>query len=396
MLQEVRLRLHLRATLTDRQKVTGRQSLALVFVSLLAVFAANDALSAQGEASHGDDALSRRAAERLRALHEEAERLTTEERGILSQLRKLEVARQIAQEELRQADAAAAEASTQIETLDGQAQRLEDAREAERPQLESRLIEMYKLGRGRYARLLLSASDMRRIGQASRTVAALAALDRERLQSYAKRLEELAATRQSLGGRRHELVAKRSAAARAQSAAARAIADQSALVREIDQRRDLNAQLTSELMVAQQKLETTLAGTGARGSVGLPIGPFRGALPWPAAGRAQRLSGAMAQRPGIGIQADEGTPVQAVHDGVVAFAGSFDGLGNLVIVDHGSQTFTLYGYLLEMTVAQGAQVATRQPVGRVGATPTGNPLLYFEMRVNGRPVDPVPWLERPR
>src|SRR5262245_44452279 len=190
MLQEARLRLHLRATLTDRQNVIGRPSLALVFVSLLAALAATDALSAQGQAGHGDDALSRRAAERLRALHEEADRLTTEERGILSQLRKLEVARQIAQEELRQADAAAADTSTQIEVLDGQVQRLEDARDAERPQLESRLVEMYKLGRGRYARLLLSASDMRRIGQASRTVAALAALDRERMQSYAKRLDE--------------------------------------------------------------------------------------------------------------------------------------------------------------------------------------------------------------
>jgi murein hydrolase activator len=356
-----------------------------------------DILSAQSVATHADDGLARRAAERLRTLHDEAERLTTEERGILNQLRKLELARQIAKEELRQADAAAAETGTQIEALDGQVKRLEAARNSERPQLESRLVEMYKLGRGRYARLLLSASDTRKLGQASRTVAALAALDRNRMQSYATRLQELTATRQSLGALRRELVAKRATAGRAQGAAARAIADQTALVREIDQRRDLNAQLASELMAAQQKLETTLANTSGRDAIALPIGPFRGALPWPAAGRVQRQSGgAMVQRPGIGIQADEGSPVQAVHDGIVAFAGSFDGLGNLVIVDHGGQTFTLYGYLLEMTVGRGAQVAARQPVGRVGATPTGNPLLYFEMRVNGHPVDPMAWLDRTR
>ena len=80
----------------------------------------------------------------------------------------------------------------------------------------------------------------------------------------------------------------------------------------------------------------------------------------------------------------------------MAYAGSFEGLGNLVIVDHGSQTFTLYGYLMEMTVGQGAHVQERQAVGRVGVSPTGDPLLYFELRVNGRPVDPLLWLERTR
>src|SRR5262249_26504714 len=164
----------------------ARPRSALFFVWLLA---APGLARAQGEGAHTDPALAQRAAERLKTLHEEADRLSSQERTVLGELRKLELARQIANEELKQADAGAAgETAGQIETLDGQVHKLEAARDSERPLLEQRLVEMYKLGRGRYARLLLSTTDVLKIGQASRTVAALAARDHDRLESYGKRL----------------------------------------------------------------------------------------------------------------------------------------------------------------------------------------------------------------
>jgi hypothetical protein len=58
----------------------------------------------------------------------------------------------------------------------------------------------------------------------------------------------------------------------------------------------------------------------------------------------------------------------AVHGGTVAFAGTFSGFGNLVILDHGSQTFSLYGDLLEIAVTKGARVDRGQPLGSVGPT----------------------------
>ena len=72
-------------------------------------------------------------------------------------------------------------------------------------------------------------------------------------------------------------------------------------------------------------------------------------------------------------------------------ADPFSGFGNLVIVDHGSQTFSVYGNLLDIDVKKGARVERGQPVGTVGtppAAPSGAPGLYFELRVDGQPVDP--------
>lgn len=345
-----------------------------------------------------DHELTRQADERLRVLHQEADRLAGEARTLLGQLRKLEIARQIAVEELHQAEAAASTASQELDGLTERVSHLERLRDQERPRLRARFAELYKLGRGRYTRLLLSARDVRQFGQTVRTVAAVAARDQARVRDYEARLDTLNASRTEVGTRQQALDQRRQVAARAQAAAASAIAAQTSLVRDIDQRRDLNAQLVGEMQAVQQKLETTLTTSGATALIALPMGPFRGSLPWPASGAAQRSNRSVASvgRPGIEILAAEGTPVRAIHDGTVVYAGSFDGLGNLVIVDHGDQTFTLYGHLLELAVARGVTVAAREEVGRVGTSTVGHPLLYFELRVNGKAVDPRSWLEPAR
>jgi septal ring factor EnvC (AmiA/AmiB activator) len=65
-----------------------------------------------------------------------------------------------------------------------------------------------------------------------------------------------------------------------------------------------------------------------------------------------------------------------------------------VIVDHGARAFSLYGNLLDIAVKKGARVERGQTVGSVGRSPTGPAGLYFELRVDGQPVDPLQWLKR--
>jgi septal ring factor EnvC (AmiA/AmiB activator) len=129
----------------------------------------------------------------------------------------------------------------------------------------------------------------------------------------------------------------------------------------------------------------------------LPIRPFRGDLDWPVASSGVRRSGRSASSPssaGIEINAAEGAPVAAVHDGMVAYADAFGGFGNLVIVDHGAQSFSLYGNLLEVSVAKGARVERGDAVGTVGPAPAGPPELHFELRIDGQSVDPLQWLRK--
>ena len=369
----------------------------------LGVLATAATLSAQAPDRSRAEALARRASERLHALYEEADRLATESRTLIGDLRKLEVERQIRAEQLLGVDAELKTVTAELGTLDSRIQQLEQEDRSEAPELRARLAELYKLGRARYLRLLLSTSDVRQLAQASRMVAALAKIDRDRLATFQRRLEALKTSRGELQERRARVGRLRSEADAARLAADRAVQARNALLQQIDERRDLNAQLSGELQAAQQKLQSTLKDVGATPGtaplIDLPVRPFRGDLDWPVSGAVRQRFGTMSARGvrfnGLEITSAEGSPVHAVHGGTVAFADRFTGLGTLVIVDHGAQVFSLYGNLLETSVKAGGTLERGHSVGLSGASATGAPGVYFELRVDGRPVDPLQWLKKP-
>jgi len=326
-----------------------------------------------------------------------------QERTLLGDLRKLEVQHQIKIEDLRQLDAEASQLEAERSTITARLAKLQDEDNAARPDLEARLVEMYKLGQARYARLLLSTSGVRRLGQAARTAAALSKLDRDRVTAHRVTLEELTASRATLDERGRRLAALRVEARNANAEVARAAQARSDAIQDIDRQRDLNAQLAGELQAAQQKLQTALrtlaGGSPVAEPASLPLKTFRGDLDWPVAGTVRRRFASPATSRaspsnGIELASTEGAIVTAVHEGVVAFADTFSGFGNLIIVDHGAQAFSLYGNLLDIGVKKGAIVEAGQALGTVGASLTGPAGLYFELRVDGQPVDPLQWLKK--
>jgi septal ring factor EnvC (AmiA/AmiB activator) len=378
----------------------------LVFCAFLLLFGAAAAVAQTSDRAR-TESQARRASERLVALQREADALARQQRSLLGDLRRLEVERDLRIEQLRDIDADARTVSLELGNTGNQIAELEEQTAASRPIIEARMVELYKLGGAGYVRLLFGVSDLREVGRAYRMVAAVAAIDRRRADEHRQNLARLRAAYRSLETRRGEMAKLQQAAATARIAAERAANSRAQLVTEIDRRRELTAELAGELQSAQAKLQQTLAamnsGTprlSADGSA-LPIRPFRGDLDWPVAGRmltpfGQRgasVSRAPAQN-GVQFAVEEGSSVRAVHDGTVAFVGPFTGYGNLVIVDHGAQTFSLYGQLGASQVDRGAKVERGHVVGAAGRILAGIPGMYFEMRVDGKPVDPLEWLKK--
>src|SRR3954449_4751680 len=96
---------------------------------------------------------------------------------------------------------------------------------------------------------------------------------------------------------------------------------------------------------------------------------------------------------GQDLGAAQGTPVYAVHDGSVVAAGPNAGYGNQVVVQHEGGVQSAYNHLSAILVPVGARVRAGQLVGRVGSTGMSTaPHLHFEIRINGQPVDPVPFM----
>jgi len=126
------------------------------------------------------------------------------------------------------------------------------------------------------------------------------------------------------------------------------------------------------------------------------ISKARGTLPYPAVGRlVGRYGQAMETgltRKGITIETGAGAQVVVPHDGTVVFAGPFKGYGRLLIIEHGEGYHSLLAGLARIDSVIGQQVLSGEPAGIMGGLKNGLPVLYVELRRNGQPINPLPWL----
>ncbi len=324
------------------------------------------------------------------------------------------------QSQLRDAERRTAKISTELRTIKRQERELD----ADLNQLDRKQRELEKLAA---QQSLALAQDMRsawQLGQSSPLKAWLAADDPQRaarLARYyqyvqrdrAKRLDafretraQIDASRQKIDERKQDLVKVRSELADRQKAAREAS----------DERRHAVKQLASELKSGTATLERLRADETALKrvldtareafrdippqAVGSPLRERRGKLRWPAAGRiAAAYNSPLAEGKlrlnGIVIAAAEGTDVRAVHHGRVVYADWLRGYGLLIIVDHGDGFLTIYGHNQSLLRTVGDWVKEGEPLATVGNTGGRSTAgLYFELRVNGEPVDPMRWLRR--
>jgi len=109
---------------------------------------------------------------------------------------------------------------------------------------------------------------------------------------------------------------------------------------------------------------------------------------WPASGQVVQdfaQPGSM----GISISGKPGDPIVAVHDGRVIFSGAGPrSYGNLVIVKHGDDTLSVYAHNRALLVKEGQSVKRGQRIAELGSSGADSPKLHFEIRKDGRPIDP--------
>jgi len=98
---------------------------------------------------------------------------------------------------------------------------------------------------------------------------------------------------------------------------------------------------------------------------------------------------------GIEIKADRGEPIRAFYDGKVLYASWFKGYGNMLIIDHGKNYYTVYAHAQELFMAKGDTVEQGEVVATVGDSGSMiGPSLHFEVRHHGKPLDPIKWIKK--
>jgi murein DD-endopeptidase MepM/ murein hydrolase activator NlpD len=292
-------------------------------------------------------------------------------------------------------------------------QRLEDTRrdlKIQETTLDSRAAAAYKVGPAGYLELILGAQDLRSLVDRAeflekvldadtdlvldiRTAKGILAENETRVREYERRVN----------GQWNEVKAEsdRIQKLRAQQLALRAEVDEEIAVREdllgnIENERKKYIAAVRELEAQSAAIEGSLRSGGSRGS-----GRGHGQLYWPADGpitsgfgwRVHPIFGYRRFHAGVDIDAGCGTPIWAADSGRVISAGWMGGYGLATVIDHGNGLATLYAHQSSIGVSTGQSVRRAGRIGSVGTTGWSTGChLHFEVRINGQPVDPVPYL----
>lgn len=173
------------------------------------------------------------------------------------------------------------------------------------------------------------------------------------------------------------------------------ISEQSALLASLEVEEQFFREELDGLEAEQDEIEQLIAERQSQGgsAPGILVRPVPGAITSAFGYRLHPILGYQRLHTGVDMRASYGTPIVSGADGVVIYAGPRGGYGNTVMVDHGGGMVTLYAHQSSIAVANGQAVSGGQVVGYVGSTglSTG-PHLHFEVRINGAPVNPAPYL----
>ena len=288
-----------------------------------------------------------------------------------------------------------------IAALRARYERMTGQLERQRDHLARELVAAYALGRDRYLRLMLnqqepdrlervqvyyeyfSAARGRRIQQSMQALKSIDALA-QRLQAELAELGQL--KRQRLA-KRKDLRGDRRQRAVLLQRLRRRMADRGQRLQHLKADAAALAKLVQRLR--------TLADIPADRSQERPFRVRKGELAWPLTGKliAPDRAEAGTQWHGVFIAAAEGSGVQAVASGRVVFADWLRGLGLLMIIDHGRGYMTLYGHNQSLYKALGDWVEAGEIIATAGVSGGENRAgLYFEVRVHGKPDNPLAWL----
>lgn len=281
---------------------------------------------------------------------------------------------------------------------------LEAQQEAQRAALEVLLVQVYRAQRSGDLKLWLSPGSMSEQARLRTLYDHLTAAQLKQLSQFMKTLAEVQAVRSDVAA---QTLSQQTVLAELNQAQDRLLAqreDRQVRLAEVAAQISSQEQALAAREAERAELERLLEAMQARLDAlewqldQRPLTELRGQLPRPVSGDllqrfGQRTGRANVPSEGVLFAAASGDRVQAVHAGRVVFADYLNGYGLLLILDHGEGYLTLYGRNQGLMRNAGDWVQAGDVIAEVGDsggfTQTG---LYFELRLHGRPMDPMQWL----
>lgn len=315
--------------------------------------------------------------------------------------------------DIARTEAKLADAQKQLALLAEELDVIERRLDRRRDLLTERVVEAYKTGSAGYLDAMLSSTDFGELvdrieyrrsamNSESRLISRIEVLQDEteaREELAEEKKLEIAAAKADLEADRRVLEERLDERAAALAEKEAVLAEKQDLLADLRDNARRLAQVEAQLEADEAELVSIIQG--ATSSAGpAPVGggqllmPAAGPITSPYGYRTHPIFGDQRLHTGVDIGAGYGAPVVAADAGTVVYAGTMSGYGNVIAVDHGGGLSTTYNHLSAFYVGSGQHVGRGTSIGAVGCTGycTG-PHLHFEVRVNGSPVDPMPYLQ---
>ncbi len=273
--------------------------------------------------------------------------------------------------------------------------------------LNERIRAIHKRRYGSNALLLLSAADYQDLIRKSRYVSLLAHYDSNVIRKYSRDIEEASAKKRDLEANNHKLRSTKKAVKQKKNELLVNKTEKDKLLTLVKTKRLAQEEKIRKLKESSRKLQKVVKGLkGGKIPQSISGQGFRaskGNLPWPLKGNIMIPYGqykdptlnATVFKNGIEIRASRKESPAAVAGGRVVYASTYEGYGKLLIIDHGNGYHSLYGNLSELRLNTGELLIAGMDIGKVRTSSALNaPTLYFEIRHQGRPLDPMPWLQK--
>ena len=273
--------------------------------------------------------------------------------------------------------------------------------------LGKRFRQIYKEGPVFPLKVAFSSESMSDLLQRLKYMELVAEHDANLMADYRIRLDGLNGEKESLLAGRAKLVRLEKDALGKQGEFEKARKEKKYFLKKIEKKKRLGIQTRKELLKASNNLNDLIGKllTKLVSGAGLDITDKKGRLSLPVKGKILNKFGRQKDKQfasfivhnGINIRVRTGVSVRSVFDGKVLYTGELEGYGNLVIIGHGKDYHSLYGHLDRISVKQNQMVQTGDIIGLSGDTGSLiGETLYFEMRKNGKPIEPVRWFKTAR
>jgi murein DD-endopeptidase MepM/ murein hydrolase activator NlpD len=280
--------------------------------------------------------------------------------------------------------------------------------------LQRRLVDIYENGDLSYLNVLMAARSFSEFVERWEDLRLLIAANQRAVRERKAAEERVAAVEADLERTKLELDNEQQAQEQARSQlGALSTERQNLVAMAADQRRQAAAQVAQmedlsaaeeaylesliqereRELAAERKAEGIAGGVESEGGPASFSWPVTGTITSPFGWRSNPFGGGPEFHQGLDIAAPTGTTVTAAAGGTVLMAQWYGGYGNYILIDHGGGYSTGYGHLSAIYVSANQAVARGQAIGAVGSTgQSTGPHLHFEIRINGKPVDPAPRL----